>query len=132
MNAHDAKGAADCWASDPINHGKQIKHQDIEMLLGEIVQIHEHYEIMEMVAEGDWVTCRMVVSGRHKVRPSIPFDGGIYQINEAKGLPFTSQHIHMFRMADGKIKEHWAARDDLGAARQLGLELVPVREPKGT
>jgi predicted ester cyclase len=132
MNAHDALGAADCWASDPINHGRQVEHQDISKLLGEIVQIHERYEVMEMVAEGDWVACRIVVSGRHKIRPLIPFDGGIYQISEAEGLPFTSQHIHMFRIVNGKIKEHWATRDDLGAARQLGLELVPVKGPKET
>jgi hypothetical protein len=27
---------------------------------------------------------------------------------------------HWFRMRDGRILEHWANRDDLGMARQLG------------
>jgi hypothetical protein len=27
---------------------------------------------------------------------------------------------HWFRLADGRIIEHWANRDDLGMARQLG------------
>ena len=126
MNAHDAKAGADCWASNPSNHGKIVDHQAIERLLGEIVQIHERTEVKELVAEGDWVVCRVVVSGRHKIRPSIPFDGGIYQVGEPTGAPFTTQHIHMYRIVDGKIAEHWANRDDLGAARQLGLDLVPV------
>ena len=79
--------------------------------------------------DGDWVVCRMIVHGRHKIEPSIPFDGGIYNITEPDGRPFRTQHIHMYRIDKGKIKEHWANRDDLGAARQLGLELVQNREP---
>ncbi|MDE1853287.1 MAG: ester cyclase [Thaumarchaeota archaeon] len=37
------------------------------------------------------------------------------------------QHIHLFRVVDGKIVEHWANRDDLGAARQVGRELGPPK-----
>ncbi len=130
MNSNDAKAAAEFWAEDSTNHGMKVSHRAVEKLMEEIVKIHEHYEIMEMVAEGDWVVSRVVVSGRHKAKPLIPFDGGIYQVMEPKGLPFTAQHIHMFRIVDGKIKDHWANRDDLGAARQLGLELVPVKDGK--
>ena len=31
------------------------------------------------------------------------------------------QHIHIFRIADGKLVEHWANRDDMGTMTQLGL-----------
>jgi hypothetical protein len=30
-------------------------------------------------------------------------------------------HVHWHRLADGKLVEQWAVRDDLGAAQQLGL-----------
>ena len=123
MNALDAKAAADCWADEPINHGRKLDHKAIENLLGEIVQVHYRTEIKEIISEGDWVACRMVVHGRHKIKPSIPFDGGIYNVTEPDGREFNVQHIHMYRIVDGKIKEHWANRDDLGAARQLGMEL---------
>ena len=126
MNRGDSRAAADFWAVDAANHGTKVEHHMVEKLMESIVQVHEHYEVEEMVAEGDWVACRLIVSGRHKARPSIPFDGGIYNITEPTGLPFTAQHIHMFKIVDGKIKEHWAGRDDLGAARQLGLELKPA------
>jgi predicted ester cyclase len=33
---------------------------------------------------------------------------------------FAMTQSHWFRMADGRIIEHWANRDDLGMARQLG------------
>lgn len=126
MNARDAEAAADFWAPDASNHGIKVEHQMIERLMEDIVRIHENYEIKEMIAEGDWVACRIIVSGRHKARPNVPFDGGIYMITVPDGRPFATQHIHMFRIVNGKIKEHWANRDDLGAARQLGLELKPA------
>ena len=34
---------------------------------------------------------------------------------------FSVQHIHIFRVVDGLIAEHWARRDDLGHLRPLGL-----------
>lgn len=37
------------------------------------------------------------------------------------GRHFSGQHIHSFRIADNKIVEHWADRDDLGMLAQLGL-----------
>jgi predicted ester cyclase len=126
LSKGDAKAAADVWAADSINHGTSVPHEAVEKLMQDIARIHERYEIKEMIAERDWVACRIIVSGKHKARPTIPFDGGIYMITEPDGRPFTTQHIHMFRIVDGKIKEHWANRDDLGAARQLGLDLKPV------
>jgi predicted ester cyclase len=31
--------------------------------------------------------------------------------------------VHIYRVADGQIREHWAVRDDLSMLRQLGVEL---------
>lgn len=124
MNAHDATAAAAFWADQPFNHGRRLARDEIERLLAEIVKIHDHTELKEMIAEGDWVVCRMMVNGEHRVAPSIPFDGGIYNVTEPAGRPFATQHMHMYRIEGGKIKEHWANRDDLGAARQLGMELT--------
>ena len=106
INRGDSRAAADFWAADAANHGTKVEHRMIEKLMESIVQVHEHYEVKEIVAEEDWVAFRLIVSGRHKATPSIPFDGGIYNITEPTGLPFTAQHIHMFRIVDGKIKEH--------------------------
>jgi predicted ester cyclase len=41
-----------------------------------------------------------------------------------RGRPVTGrrlrwQAVHIFRLADGKLAEHWAVRDDLGLLRQI-------------
>ena len=57
-----------------------------------------------MVAEGDWVGVRLMVTGKHGAQPSIPFDSGIYNLTEPKGLPFTTQHMHMFKVVTGRSR----------------------------
>ena len=37
--------------------------------------------------------------------------------------------MHMYRMLDGKIAEHFANRDDVGMMRQLGLLPLPPSPP---
>jgi predicted ester cyclase len=51
------------------------------------------------------------------------------------GMPPTGKTIHsaamqMFRFANGKIVESWAARDDLGILRQLGHLPAPAGPPR--
>jgi len=35
------------------------------------------------------------------------------------GRRFETEHIHIWRVADGQLAEHWLLRDDLGTLRQL-------------
>lgn len=37
------------------------------------------------------------------------------------GRSYTVSHVHIYRVADGKIQEHWALRDDIGMLRQLAV-----------
>jgi len=131
IGSGDATAAAGFWAEEPINHGMRRTHAEVEKLHESLVQVYEHVDIHEMVADDEWVACRITARGRHKTQPPIPFDSGIYLVTKPDGRPFSFQHIHMFRMVDGKIKEHWANRDDLGAAKQLGLELMPKDSQRG-
>jgi predicted ester cyclase len=126
VNSGDAKAATAFWAAEPINHGTQRQRAEVEKLHESLLLVYTHVTVHEMIAEGDWVACRVTAEGRHKVQPPIPFDSGIYLLAKPEGRTFVFQHIHLFRLADGKIEEHWANRDDLGAAKQLGLELVPT------
>jgi predicted SnoaL-like aldol condensation-catalyzing enzyme len=37
------------------------------------------------------------------------------------GREFAVRHVYIWRIAEGKIVEHWGIRDDLGHLHQLGL-----------
>ncbi len=41
----------------------------------------------------------------------------------ASGRSYTVKHVHIYRVAGGQIREHWAVRDDLSMLRQLGVDL---------
>jgi predicted ester cyclase len=50
---------------------------------------------------------------------------GTHEGDELWGIPptgkrFAVEQVHWFRVAEGKLAEHWAVRDDLGMMRQLG------------
>jgi predicted ester cyclase len=70
------------------------------------------YDVQGAVAEDDLVTLRVEMRGLN----DRPFMG-----HPASGKRFRAQQIHMFRVADGQIAEHWACRDDVGMMRQLGF-----------
>jgi predicted ester cyclase len=126
----DAKGAAALYAPVSRNHGREVKREDIAQVLESLVTLQERFTINEIVAEGEWVACRAIVTGKHDAQPRIPVDSGIYSFVKPAGQPYTFQHMHLFKVVGGQIVEHWANRDDLGAARQLGLELSSARKAR--
>ncbi len=98
------------------------------MLFEALAELGERFNVHEIVAEGDWVACRAIVAGKHNSKPRTLVGSGIYSLAEPAGQTYTLQHMHLFKIVDGQIVEHWANRDDLGAARQLGLELRPTEK----
>jgi predicted ester cyclase len=71
-----------------------------------------HFEIEDEIAEGDKVVARVVMHGRHI---------GEFLGQEPTGKEFATKQIHVWRLEDGRMIEHWSVRDDLGQALQLGL-----------
>ena len=45
------------------------------------------------------------------------------------GKRFAARQSHWFRIADGKLAEHWATREDLVAMLQLGVLQPPGPPP---
>jgi predicted ester cyclase len=74
-----------------------------------------------VVAEGTLVVAHCTMSGRH-VRPFVVYDhqGRVKEAFPPTGRRFETTQSHWMRIADGKVIEHWANRDDLGTAAQLG------------
>jgi NADPH:quinone reductase-like Zn-dependent oxidoreductase/predicted ester cyclase len=66
----------------------------------------------DLIAEGDKVVERWTCGGT--------FTGAPYFGTPATGKRFCVTGISIYRIAQGKIVEHWAEADFLGAAQQLG------------
>jgi predicted ester cyclase len=79
------------------------------------------WAVHDVVAVGDLVVVHATMSGRH-VGPFVSYDAGgrPAQVFPPTGRTFATTQSHWFRLADGKVIEHWANRDDLGTATQLG------------
>jgi predicted ester cyclase len=77
--------------------------------------------IHDMVADGDLVVLHATMSGRH-TGTFVTYDADECpaQAFPPTGKVFATTQTYWFRKADGKVIEHWANRDDLGTAMQLG------------
>jgi predicted ester cyclase len=80
-----------------------------------------HYDIHHAIAAGDLVAVNSTMNGRH-VAPWVLYDaeGAVDTVFPPTGRTFAATQSHWFRMKDGKVIEHWANRDDMGHALQLG------------
>ena len=79
------------------------------------------FQSHDVVAEGDLVAVRCTMSGRH-TGPFVTYDeaGDVASAMPSTGRTFEVTHSHWLRLHDGQVIEHWANRDDLGQAIQLG------------
>jgi steroid delta-isomerase-like uncharacterized protein len=123
FNRSDLDAAANCFAEDCQNHGRKVGHAGVRMVLGEIKTNFPDAKLttLNSVAEGEWVVLRCTYSGTHRGTSKFPVDGGMLVGAPPTGRTVEVQHIHMYRILDGKIAEHFASRDDVGLMRQLGL-----------
>jgi steroid delta-isomerase-like uncharacterized protein len=70
-----------------------------------------HVGIEDLIAEGDKVVSRNVVTGTHR---------GEYMGIQPTGKFVTYNEIFVFRIRDGRIAETWGVVDVLAQLRQLG------------
>jgi predicted ester cyclase len=70
-----------------------------------------HVTVEDLIAEGDKVVCRNVVTGTHR---------GEYMGLPPTGKSVTYREIFIFRFAGGRTAETWGVVDVLAQMRQLG------------
>lgn len=68
------------------------------------------FTIHDLIAEGDRVAARMTTSARHT---------GTFMGIEPSGRRYSIEEIHIFRLRDGQLVEHWHAFDTASLMAQL-------------
>ena len=71
--------------------------------------------IHRIVAQDKLVVVHLTMQGRH-VASTMPLLAGLPPTGSAIAWDF----IHIWRVVDGSIVEHWACRDDVGLLAQVG------------
>ncbi len=107
----------DLVAADFVNHAAGLQGREglrsilrtIDADLGPVT-LEQHH----LVGEGDLVAQHLTLHGTHRAS-TMPLLAG----KPASGRPVTWTFIHIWRVADDTIVEHWAGRDDLGLLEQL-------------
>ena len=123
FNSGDMNAAAEFFAEDSRNHGRQVGRAGVRAVLNDNQSTFPDVQltIQNSVAEGEWVVVRCTFSGTHRGVGRMPVSGGMLVGVQPTGMHFEVQHIHMYQLRNGKIVEHFANRDDLGMMQQLGL-----------
>lgn len=113
---HEAK---DEPPASRVSHGPDAAYATALWLRGAYAELR--WEIHEVVTERDLVVVHCTMRGRH-VGDFVAYDehGDVEEVFPPTGEQFASTQTHWLRVADGKLVEHWANRDDLGTAKQLG------------
>ena len=107
----------DLVAENMVNHAAGPQGRDgLELILSIIdtdlgpVTAEQHH----LIGEGDLVAQHLTVRGSHRAS-TMP----LLADTSVSGRPAAWTFIHIWRVADGKIVEHWACRDDMGLLEQL-------------
>ena len=115
--ARDEAGAADLVAEDMVNHAAGPQGREgLKLILGIIdndlgpVTVEQHH----LIGDGDLVAQHLTLHGTHRAS-TMPLLAG----TPVSGRPAAWRFVHIWRVADGMIVEHWACRDDLGLLEQL-------------
>lgn len=120
MNRGNVDVIDELLAEDFVNHGGEVGGAPPgvtpKQLFKKVAQEHQdtmgdlHVEIVESIAEGEDVVVRSVLSARHS--------GTMFGMAPT-GNQLRFQVLHMYRVRDGKVTDHWECRDEPEMFRQI-------------
>lgn len=120
FTAIDELAVADYEEHDPLpgqGEGRDGLRDRVTMLVRALAPT---FTVEDVVAEADRVVVRWTNSGRH--------------VSDFLGIPptdrpFAIAGIDIYRIADGRLAEHWHVVDQLAMLQQLGLIPAPDGAP---
>jgi predicted ester cyclase len=117
QQAGDPTVLDDLVAVDLVNHaagpqGREGLRRILRMIDDDLGPVS--YEQHHLFGDADLVTQHLTLHGRHRAS-SMPLLAPLRPSGRAAAWTF----IHLWRVVDGLIVEHWACRDDMGLIEQL-------------
>lgn len=123
INAGDVDGASALLADDLVNHAAIPEAQGRKGFASIQEKMRTafpdlRYTLEDTIVDGDKAVLRMTFNGTQTgpmtfTRLPIP----------ATGKTVKFEQIHVMRVANGKVVEHWMGQDGMALFRQLGIQL---------
>ncbi len=117
QQAGDVTVLDDLIAQDLVNHaagpqGREGLKQILQTIDGDLgpTTMEQHH----LIGDGALVAQHVTLHGIHR-GSTMPLLADL----PVSGRPAAWRFIHIWRVADGMIVEHWASRDDMGLLEQL-------------
>ena len=98
-------------------HGPAHLRETADWLLAQFPDMR--MEVEALVASADLIAVRVLSTGTNL--------GPLNGVVPPTGRSFSARQSHWFRVADGRLAEHWATREDLVTMLQLGVIQPPGR-----
>ncbi len=117
QQAGDESVLDDLVAEDMVNHaagpqGREGLQRILTMIDHDLgpVTVEQHH----LIGDGDLAAQHLTLHGTHRAS-TMPLlaDAAV------SGRPTAWKFVHIWRVADGVIVEHWACRDDMGLLEQV-------------
>lgn len=88
-----------------------------------------HFELTELIGEGDWVAAHSIMTGTNtgELRRPLPIAPQAPAAMPPTGRPVRVAHMHMIRLQNGRSAELLHLMDTMAMAGQLGL--LPTGAP---
>jgi len=124
INSGDQSVFDELVAEDYVNHaagpqGREGWRQTLQHVNHDIRQTG--VEVHHLFGDDQFACVHMTMHGVHEAS-TMPLLTGV----PVSGREVTWRYIHIFRVANGQLAEHWAARDDVDLLRQVGAWPPPV------
>jgi steroid delta-isomerase-like uncharacterized protein len=106
-------------AEDIVNHQPEAEPEQGQQRFEEAIRNvmravpDSHWTVTDLLTDGDRVAARTTWSGTYQAQM---FRG----ITIPAPARFSVEHVHIYRIQEGRLIEHWVVRDDLTMLRQLG------------
>ena len=118
IDAGDASVFDELVAEDYINHaatpqGREGWRETLRHVNHDIRRTG--VEVHHVFGDDEFACVHMTMHGVHEAS-TMPLLTGV----PVSGQVVAWRYIHIFRVANGQVAEHWAARDDVGLLRQVG------------
>lgn len=116
INAGALEQAAEVIHPEYVNHEHEDRPGGIQGFQDGMKRLRSSFsdlrlEALDLIAEDDRVAARTQFKATHDG----PFNG-----IPPSGKPVSIQQVHLFRLQDGLIAEHWACREEIKLMRQIG------------